>query len=337
MIRVAVWGTGMMGQGLLRFLLDRPGDVELVGAIVTNPAKEGKTVGELLGDCECDVRMTTDSDAVLAAKPDVVCICTQSNLHEITDQVEPAIRSGANVLCIAETLAYPWATDAAWADRVDALARERGVSVLGTGINPGFILDALIVMWTSVCLRVDRIEARRVNDLSPFGPTVMASQGVGTTVEEFERGVADGTIVGHIGFQESIHLIARALGWEIDEIVETREPIVSTVERSTPHVHVAPGDVAGCRHIGRGYSEGELKIELVHPQQIHPHLEGVDTGDYIRVIGDPEVNMANTPEIPGGIGTYASTGNYVPLIVDAPAGLLTVVDLPLPRFWAPTA
>jgi 2,4-diaminopentanoate dehydrogenase len=336
MIKVAVWGTGMMGQGLLRYLLDRPNDVELVGAIVTNPAKEGKTVGELLGDCECDVRMTTDADAVLATKPDVVCICTQSNLHEITDQVEPSIRAEANVLCIAETLAYPWATDSVWAERIDELAREHGVSVLGTGINPGFILDALIVMWTSVCLRVDRIEAQRVNDLSPFGPTVMASQGVGTTVEEFERGVAEGTIVGHIGFQESIQLIARALGWEIDEIVETREPIVSAVERSTPHVHVAPGDVAGCRHIGRGYSKGELKIELVHPQQIHPHLEGVDTGDYIRVIGDPEVHMANTPEIPGGIGTYASTGNYVPLIVPAQAGLLTVVDLPLPRFWSPT-
>jgi 4-hydroxy-tetrahydrodipicolinate reductase len=336
MIKVAVWGTGMMGQGLLRYLLDRPNDVELVGAIVTNPAKEGKTVGDLLGDCECDVRMTTDAAAVLARKPDVVCICTQSNLHEITDQVEPSIRAGANVLCIAETLAYPWATDPDWAHRIDEMAREHGVSVLGTGINPGFILDALIVMWTSVCLRVDRIEAQRVNDLSPFGPTVMASQGVGTTVEEFERGVAEGTIVGHIGFQESIQLIARALGWEIDEIIETREPIVTAVERSTPHVRVAAGDVAGCRHIGRGYSKGELKIELVHPQQIHPHLEGVDTGDYIRVIGDPEVNMANTPEIPGGIGTYASTGNYIPLIVPASPGLLTVVDLPLPRFWVPT-
>ncbi len=337
MIKVAVWGTGMMGQGLLRFLLDRPNDVELVGAIVTNPAKEGKTVGELLGDRECDVRMTTDSAAVLARRPDVVCICTQSNLDEITDQVEPSIRAGVNVLCIAETLAYPWATDSGWAGHIDAIAREHGVSVLGTGVNPGFMLDALIVMWTSICLRIDRIEAQRVNDLSPFGPTVMASQGVGTTVEEFERGVADGTIVGHIGFQESIHLIARALGWEIDEIVETREPIVSTVERSTPHVRVAPGDVAGCRHIGRGYSRGELKIELVHPQQIHPHLGGADTGDYIRVVGDPEVNMANTPEIPGGKGTYASTGNYIPLIVPAPAGLLTVVDLPLPRFWTPTA
>jgi 4-hydroxy-tetrahydrodipicolinate reductase len=336
MIKVAVWGTGMMGQGLLGFILDRPRDIELVGAIVTNPAKEGVTVGELLGR-ECEVRMTTDHAAVLAAKPDVVCICTQSNLHEITSQVEPSVKAGADVLCIAEKLAYPWASDPAWAERFDALAKEYGVTILGTGVNPGFILDALIVMWSSVCLRVDRIEAQRVNDLSPFGPTVMVGQGVGTTVEEFERGVADGSIVGHIGFPESIHLIGKAFGWEIDEVVETREPIVTSVERSTPHVRVAAGDVCGCRHVGKGYSNGELKIELVHPQQIHPEAEGQETGDYIRIIGDPEVNMVNAPEIPGGKGTYASTGNYIPLIGAAPAGMLTVVDMPLPRFWAPSA
>jgi 4-hydroxy-tetrahydrodipicolinate reductase len=335
MIKVAVWGTGMMGQGLLGYLLDRPDDVELVGTIVTNPAKEGVAVGELLGR-SCEVKMTTDSEAVLALKPDVVCINTQSFLHEITDQVEPCVRAGANVLCIAEKLAYPWASDPAWAERFDVLAKEHGVSILGTGVNPGFVLDALIVMWTSACLRVDRIEAQRVNDLSPFGPTVMRTQGVGTTVEEFERGVAEGTIVGHIGFPESIHLIAKALGWAIDEVVETREPIVTGVERSTPHVHVASGDVCGCRHTGRGYVNGELKIELIHPQQIHPQMGGVDTGDYIRIVGDPEVNMVNSPELPGGKGTYASTGNYVPLIVDAPAGILTVVDMPLPRFWAPS-
>jgi 2,4-diaminopentanoate dehydrogenase len=335
MIRVAVWGTGMMGQGLLGFLLDRPKDVDLVGVIVTNPAKDGKTVGELLGR-DSDVLMTTDFASVLAKKPDVVCICTQSFLHEVTDQVEPAVRAGCNVICIAEKLAYPWASDPAWAEKFDALAKQNGVSILGTGINPGFILDALIVMWTSINLRVDRIEAQRVNDLSPFGPTVMKTQGVGTTVEEFERGVADGSIVGHIGFPESIHLIGRALGWKIDSVEETREPIVTTVERSTPHVTVAAGDVAGCKQIGRGYVDGELKIELVHPQQIHPEMEGVGTGDYIRVIGDPMVNMSTSPEIPGGKGTYASTGNYIPLIVDAPAGMLTVVDLPIPRFWAPT-
>lgn len=335
MIKVAVWGTGMMGQGLLGFLLDRPKDVELVGAIVTNPAKEGKTVGELLGR-DCDVTMTTDFAAVLAAKPDVVCVCTQSNLDEITEQIEPCVRAGANVLCIAETLAYPWASDEEWADRFEELAQEYGVSIMGTGINPGFILDAMIVAWTSICLRVDKIVAQRVNDLSPFGPTVMASQGVGTTVEEFERGVEDGTIVGHIGFPESIGLIADALGWEIDRIEETREPIVTSVERSTPHITVKPGDVAGCKQIGRGYVGDELKIELIHPQQIHPGMEGIDTGDYIKILGDPEVNMVNSPEIPGGKGTYASTGNYIPMLVDAPPGILTVVDMPIPRFWAPT-
>jgi hypothetical protein len=335
MIKVVEWGTGEMGQGLLKFILDRPKQFELVGCIVTNPAKEGKTVGDLL-DRDCDVVMTRDFEKVLALKPDVVCVNTQSNLHEITSQVEPSVRAGANVICIAEKLAYPWASDAAWAERIDALAKERGVTVLGTGINPGFMLDALIVMWSSICLRIDSIKATRVNDLSPFGPTVMKGQGVGTTVEEFEKGIADGSIVGHIGFPESIGLVARALDWKIDRVEETREPIITSVERSTPHVTVKPGDVAGCRHVGRGYVGDELKIELVHPQQIHPEMEGVETGDYIEIHGDPNVNMANKPEIPGGKGTYASTGNYIPLLKDAPAGLLTVVDMPLPRYLTPT-
>src|SRR5512133_1102168 len=106
MIKVAVWGTGMMGQGLLGYILDRPNDIELVGAIVTNPAKQGKKVGELLG-CDCDVRMTTDAASVLAKNPEVVCICTQSNLDEIADQVEACVKADANVVCIAEKLAYP--------------------------------------------------------------------------------------------------------------------------------------------------------------------------------------------------------------------------------------
>ena len=164
----------------------------------------------------------------------------------------------------------------------------------------------------------------------------MVGQGVGTTVEQFEKGVADGSIVGHIGFPESIELIAKALNWKIDEIVETREPIVTEVERSTPHVHVPAGWVAGCKQVGKGYIDGELKIHLIHPQQIHPEMANQGTGDYIKIVGDPNVNMVNSPEIPGGKGTYASTGNYIPLMKDAKPGMLTVVDMPLPRFWTPT-
>jgi len=335
MIKVAEWGTGMMGQGLLGYILDRPEDIDLAGVIVTNPAKEGMTVGELLGR-PCEVKMTTDFEAVLAKKPDVVCVNTQSNLDEVEPQVVPALKAGCNVICIAEKISYPWASDPARADLFDRVAKENGVTCLGTGINPGFMLDALIVMWSSICLRIDSIEASRVNDLSPFGPTVMKGQGVGTTVDEFEKGVADGTIVGHIGFPESIMLIARALGWEIDRVEETREPIVTEVERSTPHVRVPAGWVAGCKQVGKGYVGDELKIHLIHPQQIHPEMAGVETGDYVKIVGDPNVSIANKPEIPGGKGTYASTGNYIPLMKDAPAGMLTVVDMPLPRFWAPS-
>jgi 4-hydroxy-tetrahydrodipicolinate reductase len=327
----------MMGQGLLHFILDRPNQIELVGVIDRDPAKHDAEISELLGRPH-DTRLTADIDAVLAKKPDVVCICTQSFLHEITEQVSTAVRAGAHVICSSEELAYPWASDPAWAEQIDALAKEHGVAVLGAGINPGFILDALIVAWTSVALNVERIEAQRVNDLSPFGPTVMKTQGVGTTLEEFEAGVADGTIVGHIGFPESIGLIAKAMGWEIARIEETREPIITNIPRSTPHVSVPAGGVAGCRQVGRAYdADGTLRIELVHPQQIHPEMEGVNTGDYIKIVGDPEINMATSPEVPGGKGTYASMGNYIPLILDAPAGIVTVVDLPLPRFWAPTA
>ena len=121
MIKVAEWGTGMMGQGLLGFILDRPKDIDLVGVIVTNPAKEGKTVGELL-DRPCDVKMTTDFEAVLAKKPDVVCINTQSNLDEIEPQVLPALKAGCNDICIAEKLSFPWASDPERADLFDRVA-----------------------------------------------------------------------------------------------------------------------------------------------------------------------------------------------------------------------
>lgn len=164
---------------------------------------------------------------------------------------------------------------------------------------------------SGVCHSVERIEASRVNDLSPYGPTVMRTQGVGTTPEVFAAGVADGSIVGHVGFPESIHMISEALGLGVDRIEQTREPIISNVYRETPHVKVQPGMVAGCRHIGIGYRGDKEVIKLTHPQQIHPHLEGQDTGDYINIYGLPEIHMANKPEIAGGKATPVKVGDEI--------------------------
>jgi len=240
------------------------------------------------------------------------------------------ITAGINVVSIAEEMSDAGAQNPELAKELDDLARKHGVSVLGTGVNPGYVLDLLVIILTGGCHSVERIEASRVNDLSPYGPTVMETQGVGTTPEAFRKGVEDGTIVGHVGFPESINIISDALGLGVDRIVETREPIVSKVHRETPHIKVEPGMVAGCAHTGIGYRGDKEVIRLIHPQQIHPHLENQDTGDYINIYGLPEIHMAIKPEIAGGKATMGIAVNMIPHVVAATPGLKRMIDLPVP-------
>jgi 4-hydroxy-tetrahydrodipicolinate reductase len=192
-------------------------------------------------------------------------------------------------------------------------------------------MDLLILALTGACERVDRISAKRVNDLSPFGRSVMAEQGVGLSMEEFQSRVAHGTIAGHVGFPESIRMIADGLGWETERVEQSREEIMTTVDRETACVRVAAGRVAGCRQKGVGYVDGQRRIELEHPQQIRPELEGIQTGDYIDIEGVPNISLQIQPEIAGGIGTIAMTVNMIPHVINASPGLKTMLDLPVPR------
>ncbi len=331
-IRVLVWGLGAMGSGMARMIQEKDG-VQLVGAVDINPAKVGRDAGEVVGLHESvGVTVACDGREALAqCCPDLVVIATRSFVREVMDEILLAVEYGANVISIAEEMADPWAQHPKMADAIDKSARERGVTVLGTGINPGFVLDLLIVCLSGVCVDVESVVARRVNDLSPFGPTVMETQGVGTTLEQFQAGIESGSIVGHVGFPESISLIARALGLRLDRIEQTKEPIISNVARKTEHVTVEPGWVAGCRHIAVGYCNDKEIIRFEHPQQILPELEGVDTGDYITIEGTPRIDMAIKPEIPGGLGTTALAVNMIPLVHAATAGLRTMVDFPVPR------
>ncbi len=218
------------------------------------------------------------------------------------------------------------------AEDLDQIAKENGVSLLGTGINPGLIMDLLVIILSGACQEVDHIKAKRVNNLSPFGPAVMEEQGVGLTVEEFNKGVEDGSIAGHVGFSESINMIADALGWKLDgPVVESMQPIISNVYRKAPYAEVQAGDVAGVEMIGYGLVNGEKKIELIHPQQIEPEDEAVETGDYIEIKGIPEINMSIKPEVAGGIGTISICVNMIPHLINAAPGLKTMIDLPVPR------
>ncbi len=290
-------------------------------------------VGELFEDKkEVGIKISSSLNQILDKKIDVLIHATSSRVSEVYDELVPVLKNRINIITIAEEMAYPWVSNKTLADSLDELARENGVTILGTGVNPGFVLDTLIITLTGVMKKIDKIYAKRVNDLSPYGPTVMKTQGVGTTLKEFNEGINNGTIVGHFGFPESINMIADALCWKVDRVIEIREPIISKTLRKTKYVEVKEGMVAGCRHIAKGIIDGEEKIVLEHPQQVLPQLEGVETGDYIKIDGEPPINFVNKPEISGGIATISIAVNMIPLVYDAKPGLLSMKDLPVPRY-----
>ena len=330
-VKAVLLGTGHMGTGIGRLILEKKG-LELAGAVGRRKERAGRDLGEILGlNRNLGTPLAADLDTLLKqVKPHILIQCTVSRVQDAWPEIETALKNGVNVISIAEEMSYPGYGSPELAEKIASLALEHGVSVLGTGINPGFVLDYLIITLTGVCFTVDSITAGRVNDLSPYGHSVLKTQGVGLSPEEFTRGIAEGSVVGHFGFPESISLIARALGWNIDRIEQTRKPIISSVERRTPTVTIHPGQTAGCEHIAVAYMDSKPVITLIHPQQVHPHLEGVETGDQIRIKGTPDINFVSSPEIPGGIGTIALAVNMIPHVLKAEPGLLAMADLPPP-------
>ncbi|NMA49855.1 MAG: Gfo/Idh/MocA family oxidoreductase [Tissierellia bacterium] len=332
-VKVIMWGIGEMGKGMVEMLLDKKG-VEIVG-VVGRTYRLGKSMYDYLdverGDRE-DIIIKEYDELIKEKAADVVIISTDSFTKDNFDKIKLCLENKINVISTAEEMSYPYAQEPELAKEMDRIAKENGVTVLGTGINPGLIMDLLVVTLTGACIDVESIKAERVNNLSPFGPAVMNGQGVGITVDEFNRRVKENTLDGHVGFPESITMVADALGWELsDEIELSREPIVSSVYRKAPNAEVQAGDVAGCNMKGYGKVDGDLKIEMVHPQQVEPQLEGGSTGDYITIKGTPNINMSITPEVPGGIGTIAMCVNMIPQVINSRPGLKTMIDLPVPR------
>ncbi len=328
---IVVLGTGQMGCAIARLVVERPG-LELVGAWARRPERAGLELGEAVGlGRPLGLAVESDLPGLLErARPRVAIQTTCSRVAEAEPEITRCLERGIHVVSIAEEMAWPEATSPEAADRLDRLARAHGAALLGTGVNPGFVLDLLVVTLSGACARVDSITATRVNDLSPYGPTVLRSQGVGLTPEGFEAGLESGEVVGHLGFRQSIAMIAAALGWEIERIEESREPIVAAEPRETPFVRVEPGRVAGCLHSAFAWRDGRRAISLIHPQQVCPEAAGVATRDTLEIAGDPPLRLTSHPEIPGGRATVALAVNAVPRVLAAAPGLRHGTELPPP-------
>ncbi|WP_459128870.1 2,4-diaminopentanoate dehydrogenase [Guggenheimella bovis] len=330
-VRVIIFGFGAMGSGMARMLLKKKG-VEIVG--VVDKFNQGKSIYEHLGvdrGEHQDVKIGSPQDVIKEGAADVVLLCTDSFTKGAFDKIKMIVEQKINVITTAEEMSYPQAQSPELAAEIDRLAKENGVSVLGTGINPGLIMDLLVLIFTGCMEEVEHIVSRRVNSLSPFGPTVMEEQGIGMEVSEFEKKVEDGTMSGHVGFAESINMIAKGIGWKLDKFEQQMKPIVTEIDRKSPYGFAKAGQVAGVAMTAQGYVDGEVKIEMDHPQQIEPEMVGVQTGDYVIIKGNPSINMVNSPEVEGGIGTIAMVVNMIPHVINARPGLRTMLDLPVPR------
>ncbi len=333
-VKVAIWGFGAMGSGMAKMLLTKKG-VDIIGVCDMHPARAGKSIFEVLdvkrGDRK-DVIIKANIDEVLTEKCCDICLCaTDSFTKNAFPKLKSVLEKKINVISTAEEMSYPQAKNPELAKELNRIAKENGVTILGTGINPGLIMDLLVVCLTGCMTEVTHVEAKRVNSLSPFGPAVMEEQGVGMKVEDFNAGVKDGTLAGHVGFIESVNMIADSMGWKVEKFEQQMSPIVTKVDRKSPYGFAAAGDVAGVNMTGQGYVNGEVKIDMIHPQQIEPEMEGTFTGDYITIKGTPEVNMSIKPEVDGGLGTIAMCVNMIPHVINANPGLKTMIDLPVPR------
>ncbi|MBO6577201.1 MAG: hypothetical protein JJ896_17860 [Rhodothermales bacterium] len=330
-IRVVQFGIGPIGASTLRTVLSKEGAFELVGAIDVDPSKVGRDAALVAGlESACGVNVSADAEATLAeTRPDVVMHTTSSFLDRMYDQLVVCARAGCNVVSSTEELSYPYHRHPRISQELDAVARENGVTLLGTGVNPGYAMDALALMATGVCNTVKSIRVRRVVDAGKRRLPLQRKVGAGLTEQEFDAKKATGTF-GHIGLVESLYMVAEKLGWTLDRVDERLNPVISSREVETPYLTVAAGDVAGIHHCAEGFVGDRQVVSL----DLRMFVGAEEPVDAVTVVGDPPIDLAIRGGIFGDTATVAALVNAAPLVVEARPGLVTVADIPLPRAYA---
>jgi hypothetical protein len=328
-IRVMHFGLGPIGAAIVTQVAKRPG-FKIVGAIDIDPAKVGRDLGDVVGlPKRLGAKVSADAaKALKAAKPDVVVLCTSSSIKKVLPQVEQILKAKVPIVSTTEELCYPGYTHIRQARQIHALAKKAKVAVLGTGVNPGFAMDALPIALTAVCERVDRIIVQRVQDARIRRLPFQQKIGAGLTTEQFQKKVGDGS-VRHVGLAESIAMIADAMGWTLDRITDEIQPKLASVTISSEYLAVDPGYVAGIIQDGVGYRKNEPVIKL----HMEAYLGSPDTYDSIDIEGSPSLSMKILGGIHGDVATASIVVNSIPKVLQAPPGLHTMRDLPLPSFF----
>ena len=328
-IRVMHFGLGPIGAAVVRQISERQG-LRIVGAVDIDPIKVGKDLGEVAGlRRTLKVRVVNDArKAIKSGKPDVVVLCTSSSLKKVMPQLETILKLKVPVVSTTEELSYPSKSNLRYARAVHQLARKSKVAVLGTGVNPGFVMDALPIMLSGVCERVDSIRVDRVQDARVRRLPFQQKIGAGLTREQFQKQVDDGS-VRHVGLTESVSMIADAMGWKLDRITDDIQPKIATETVASEFLAVDAGYVCGIIQDGIGFRNGSPVITL----HMEAYLGAPESFDSVEIAGSPAIRSKISGGVHGDIATASIVVNSLPKILEVAPGLHTMRDMPLPSFF----
>jgi 4-hydroxy-tetrahydrodipicolinate reductase len=327
-INVIIYGCGIIGSRIAQ-VLDKKMSMDVVGAVDIDPQLAGKDLGDLFDHPKkTGVAIQGQTNKVFSqVKAEAVVLTTTSFMKDVFPQITQCLNSGLNVISTCEELSYPWIREPNLAKNIDNLAKEKEVTVTGTGINPGFLMDTLPLVLTAPCLQVDSVKVIRMMDSSKRRIPFQEKIGTGLSQQEFQQKIQKKDITGHVGLLESIQMIAAGLGWEPLETVELPpEPVIDEKEIQTGLGIVKPGDVIGLTSVAFGKKDGREVITLKFSANA-----GVDEEyDEIIIEGEPRIHQKIIGGVHGDIGTVAVTVNTIPRVVESCPGLKMMKDLPPP-------
>lgn len=321
-IRVIQYGLGPIGSAAAKLITERD-SLELVGAVDIDPAKVGKDLGELIGLDHLLGIEVSGSIGDVGAEADVILHTTNSFFDQFKGQILELLDAGFDIVSTSEELLFPWLDNPEPAAELDAAAKKAGKTVLGTGVNPGFLMDSLPLFITSIAQRVDHIDVSRVINASTRRGPFQAKIGCGLSAEQFNARMAEGRM-GHVGIPESVAMIFDTLGKTLVKFENDVVPVIADAPVSTSHFDVEAGQVRGLHQSCTAHTEDGEFLSL----SFRAALNEEPDGDTITIQGRPEL-VVTLQGTNGDLATVAMAVNAIKNTKSAAPGVVTMRDLPI--------
>lgn len=330
MHRILLVGLGPLGVMFARDIARR-NFVRMAAAVDIDPALAGKTLAQVAPESGLDIPIHRSLNEVRNwSEIDCAVVATASALPKCAETFRSLLSSGVSVVSTCEELTYPWLRHRALAAELDALAKENSCRLLGTGVNPGFLMDTLPVAATAVCRSVSRVHCWRIQDATTRRLPFQKKIGAGLTEEQFAARIKDGSL-RHVGLGESLHFIADYLGLKIDKWDETIEPVKTDRMLMCALGLIETGQAAGVRQVAKGWTRGGGDPEPVIQMEFQAAIGQLDPHDRVQIEGEPPIDLVIRGGVHGDVATTAITLNAIPSLLSAPPGLHTMATIPLVR------